>query len=80
MARYRFQIQLDVYADNDKKAYTKISKKLNKISNIHNERIIYGAETPFASFEHRELDISSIEYQYKMSDEFENDEMDFDFF
>ena len=55
--RYRFQVQFDIYANDDKKAYAKVVKKLSKLKGTNNEVVLWAAESPFGSIHNREIQL-----------------------
>ena len=67
--RFRFQIQFDLYAQEDSEAVKKALKVLKKVrkKDVFNSNLIWGAESPFASLNQRELDLNDEIYKLKIS-------------
>lgn len=59
--RYRFQVQFDLYAKDDKKAHLKVVKKLSKLKGVNNEVILWAAESPFGSIHNREIQLEQLQ-------------------
>ena len=51
--RYRFQVQFDIYANDDKK----VVNKLSKLKGTNNEVVLWAAEFPFGSIHNREIQL-----------------------
>ena len=60
--RYRVQIQFDVYADSEIEAAELIGDTIYNTNDIHNDRVIYFAEAPFAKMNHREIDYNALDF------------------
>lgn len=68
--RYRFQIQFDVYCKDDLSAVKKARKIKKKVHKHTNDcTIIWGAESPFASMNQRELDINELIYNINKNED-----------
>tara|TARA_B000000477_G_C6094398_1_gene229227 strand:- start:2204 stop:2455 length:252 start_codon:yes stop_codon:yes gene_type:complete len=83
MPRYRFQIQLDVYAENDNDAFKQIKENISALNNTYNEHIFWGAECPFASYNQRELDTEHLDNVHRLKNDMcdvDGSQNDFDFF
>lgn len=59
--RYRFQIQIDVMANDDLTAFKTVKENVKQLTDTHNESIIWGANKPYGSFAHRDLDLYKLE-------------------
>lgn len=59
--RYRFQIQFDIYSDNDKEAVQEVLDMIEEMRYVQNPNIIWMAENPFGTFYNREIDHNEIE-------------------
>ena len=59
--RYRFQIQIDVLAYDDISAFEIVKENVQNFKGTHNESIIWGANKPYGSFAHRDLDLYKLE-------------------
>lgn len=59
--RYRCQIQFDLFTETDKEAVQELLDIISEMKTTSNHQIVYLAESPFGSFNIREIDHQKIE-------------------